>query len=201
MITSFKGFINESKKSGIDLSEVLSLIDKKNSKGLSNIIKKSKFYKQVKSPTELAENDTGIYGISHKYKMPYNLEESEIKTLLKECIESNNMEVRNRLFADLLYINNKATKGMEALQGDKRNSVILGMVNRIPSKDILDYCQNSTESLSDEGKAFKFSRKDNDHEEYAELFNSLANKKIVLNYYPSIDNLKKIVNYVETRKK
>jgi hypothetical protein len=197
MITTFKTFLNESKRSGIDLTEVLSLIEKKNEKGIRKIIGESKYLKKIQSPTEIAENDTGIYGISHKYKMPYNLEESEIKTLLKECVDANNMEVRNRVFADLLYINNNHTKGMEALQGDKRNSVILGIVNRIPPKDILDFCQNSTEAVSDKEKAYKFSRKDGDHEEYAELFNSLANKNIVLKYYPSIENLKKILNYVE----
>lgn len=199
MITTFENFLNEGKDSGIDLTEVLSLIEKKSEDGLRKIIGKSKYLKKIQSPTELAENDTGIYGISHKYKMPYGMEESEIKTLLKECVDANNMEVRNRLFADLIYLNSNHTKGMEALQGDKRNSVILGIVNRIPPQDILDFCQNSTEAVNDEKKAYKFSRKDGDHEEYAELFNSLANKKIVLKYYPSPENLKKIVNYVEKK--
>ena len=200
MITTFRSFLNEGKRSGIDLTEVISLIENKNEDGLRKIICKSKYLKKIQSPTELAENDTGIYGISHKYKMPYELEEGEIKTLLKECVDANNMEVRNRLFADLIYINNKHTRGMEVLQGDKRNSIILGIVNRIPPQDILDFCQNSTEAVSDEKKAYKFSRKDGDHEEYAELFNSLANNKIVLKYYPSLENLKKIVNYVEKKR-
>ena len=79
MITTFRSFLNEGKRSGIDLTEVISLIEKKNEDGLRKIIGKSKYLKKIQSPTELAENDTGIYGISHKYKMPYELEEGEIR--------------------------------------------------------------------------------------------------------------------------
>ena len=100
----------------------------------------------------------------------------------------------------MLYLNQDKINGLELIKGDDRISVIKGMVNRIPAKDIMDFCKNKTEVTKTEKNEYKVKRVKHT-DEYNELYNHLSKKGIVLNYYPSIQSLRKIVNFLELKNK
>jgi hypothetical protein len=199
MIISFQQYINESKKSSSLFEKILWDINNKDSRHLKKILKKSKHYKKILFPTLLAEESTGITNISHTYKMPYGLNESELKTLIKECEKDNVDFLKSRLYKDMMYLNQDSINGLELIKGNDRIVVLKGMVNRIPAKDILDYCSNKTKVVKTKENKYKVDRKTN-HSEYSELYNHLSKKGIVLEYYPSLKSLRKIVNFLELKK-
>lgn len=200
MIISFSQYINESKKSSSLFEKILWDITNKDSKHLKKILRKSKKYKEINYPTLVAEESTGIQNISQKYQMPYGLDESETKCLIKECETDHSDFLKKTLYKDMLYLNQDKIKGLELIKGDDRISVMKGMVNRIPSRDILDFCRNKTEVVKTKENEYKVKRTKHT-DEYNELFNHLSGKGIVLNYYPSIQGLRKIVNFLELKNK
>ena len=200
MIISFSQYINESKKPSSLFEKILWDITNKDSKHLKKILRKSNKYKKINYPTLIAEESTGITNISQKYQMPYGLDESEAKCLIKECETDHSDFLKTTLYKDMLYLNQDKINGLELIKGDDRISVIKGMVNRIPAKDIMDFCKNKTEVTKTEKNEYKVKRVKHT-DEYNELYNHLSKKGIVLNYYPSIQSLRKIVNFLELKNK
>lgn len=198
MIVKFSEYIRESKESPF-FEKVLWNINNKDSDGLKKLLKKSKNYKKIEFPTLIAEKETGIINISQKYNMPYGLNESYVKVLIKD-LESDNIDfLKTRLFKDMIYLNREHINGLESVKGNDRIAVLKGMVNRIPPKDILDYCSNKTNVIKSKDNKYEIKRNKNSSE-YKELFDALTSNGIVLKYYPSLESLKKILNYVELKK-
>ncbi len=198
MILTFSEYIKESKQSSL-LEKILWNINNKDSNGLKKILKKSKNYKKINFPTLLAEKETGIMNISKKYQMPYGLDESEVKVLIKDLEKEDTDFIKTRLYKDMMYLNREHLNGLERVKGDDRIVVLKGMVNRISPDDIIDYCTNKTDAVKGDDNTYKIKRTKNSSE-YKEMFDALVKNGIVLNYYPSLSSLKKILNYVELKK-
>lgn len=157
-------------------------------------------------PPEQLERELGLNNISRDYKMPWGLKENDIETLA--IMFSESFIVLEHLFYDLLELNPELKVFEEfTKKGKPKDSdmyplfhIIMGITSKMNPHDIYDYVKNKPYAINVPKRGgpnrFKFTRRDNKSEDYAELYNAIYRRGYDLNYFPSMRTLNLILKNI-----
>lgn len=147
-------------------------------------ISKDKFTEEYNIERNFPSEDLDK-NISYKYKIPFNLNEKEFEALIYTFIDDK--YIIDFLFFEALCLNGELRIFSDHKPLHIKCCILGGIASRFNIDDILFYIENDLEILSIEDNYYVFNNK-----EYERYYNMLGN---YISYFPSINTIKKILNY------
>lgn len=140
------------------------------------------------SPAVKFEEETGIYGISREYKMPFGLNNIEIENIA--TIFKKDSEVITFLYRELIKLNHNLPITSEQ---QKMYDIICGACSKFNIDDIKDFIENKKElekvPNNNLNLIYFFNKKDPYSIQYELIYNSIIEMGVKLNWFPSIETL------------
>ena len=193
MINNYKLF-KESKDN--DRLKSLLLHGRVNDDEFKKLLYSNPKYKKSFFPAEYLEKELRISGISQKYKIPFNLTETEFETLTL-IFKETDPYVIDFLFNELLKLNKELSIFKNT---NKKFGVISGAYSRYNIDDIKDFIESEADMTMPTTFDLRAKFKRNDGGiAYELMYNNLTSKGIRFNWFPSLKTLQDIyTKYNET---